>query len=182
MINPIKGTDAIIHHNAFFPIVSKSFWATSTTAQMVPKKNGTHNPTKITVVFKPIGNTNPSNRSQVQGSTLRVKDKEGIKDPKSWLKRLISPNNCQFGSKFRPVRLVKSAIHDIKLFSPQRPQYHLPELPQINRSTRFNRAGGQTPVASTRATGQARRTQRCFFLFFAVDTPKIPADRKDGKE
>ena len=41
-----------------------------------------------------------SNRSQVQGSTFRVKDKEGIKDPKSSLKMLISPNNCQFGSKF----------------------------------------------------------------------------------
>jgi hypothetical protein len=41
-----------------------------------------------------------SNRSQVQGSTFRVKDKEGPKDPKSWLKVLISPNNCQFGSKF----------------------------------------------------------------------------------
>ena len=39
------------------------------------------------------------NRSRVQGSTFRVKDKEGIKDPKSWLKMLIFPNNCQFGSK-----------------------------------------------------------------------------------
>jgi len=29
-----------------------------------------------------------------------VKDKEGIKDPKSPLKMLILPNNCQFGSKF----------------------------------------------------------------------------------
>jgi hypothetical protein len=40
------------------------------------------------------------NRSQVQGSAFRVKDKEGIKDPKSALKMLISPNNSQFGSKF----------------------------------------------------------------------------------
>ena len=40
------------------------------------------------------------NRSQVQGSTFRVKDKEGIKDPKSSLKMLIFPNNCQFGTKF----------------------------------------------------------------------------------
>jgi hypothetical protein len=40
------------------------------------------------------------NRSQVQGSTFKVKDKEGIKDLKSWLKILISSNNCQFGSKF----------------------------------------------------------------------------------
>jgi hypothetical protein len=40
------------------------------------------------------------NRSQVQGSTFRVKDKEGIKDPKSLLKMLISSNNCQFVSKF----------------------------------------------------------------------------------
>jgi hypothetical protein len=39
------------------------------------------------------------NRSQVQGSTFRVEDKEGIKDPKSRLKKLIFPNNCQFGSK-----------------------------------------------------------------------------------
>jgi hypothetical protein len=29
-----------------------------------------------------------------------VKDKEGIKEPKSSLKMFISPNNCQFGSKF----------------------------------------------------------------------------------
>ena len=42
----------------------------------------------------------PGNRSQVQGSTFRVKDKEGIKDPKSSLKMLIFPNNCQYGSKF----------------------------------------------------------------------------------
>jgi hypothetical protein len=41
----------------------------------------------------------PGNRSQVQGSTFRVKDKEGIKDPKSSLKMLIFPNNCQYGSK-----------------------------------------------------------------------------------
>jgi hypothetical protein len=36
----------------------------------------------------------------VQGSTFRIKDKEGIKDPKFSLKMLILPNNCQFGSKF----------------------------------------------------------------------------------
>jgi hypothetical protein len=40
------------------------------------------------------------NRSQVQGSTFRVEGKEDIKDPKSSLKVLISPNNCHFGSKF----------------------------------------------------------------------------------
>jgi hypothetical protein len=40
------------------------------------------------------------NRSQVQGSTFKVKNKEGFKDPKSLLKMLIFPNNCQFGSKF----------------------------------------------------------------------------------
>jgi len=40
------------------------------------------------------------NRSQVQGSTFRHKDKEGIKDPKSSLKKLMFPNNCQFGYKF----------------------------------------------------------------------------------
>jgi hypothetical protein len=31
-------------------------------------------------------------RSQVQGSTFRVKDKEGIEDPKSPLKMLIFPS------------------------------------------------------------------------------------------
>jgi hypothetical protein len=40
------------------------------------------------------------NRSRVQGSTFRVKDKEGIKDPKFSLKKLMFPNNCQFGYKF----------------------------------------------------------------------------------
>jgi hypothetical protein len=35
-------------------MVPKSFWATSTTAQMVPKKNGTHKPTNIAIVFKSI--------------------------------------------------------------------------------------------------------------------------------
>jgi hypothetical protein len=40
------------------------------------------------------------NRSQVQGSTFRIKDKEGTKDLHSWLKILIFPNNCQYGSKF----------------------------------------------------------------------------------
>jgi ABC-type amino acid transport substrate-binding protein len=43
---------------------------------------------------------NFGNRSQVQGSTFRVKDKEGIKDLKFSLKMLIFPNNCQFGCKF----------------------------------------------------------------------------------
>jgi hypothetical protein len=56
------------------------------------------------VTLIPIGLTsgtlNKGNRSQVQGSTFRVKDKEGIKDPKSSLKMLIFPNNGQFGSKF----------------------------------------------------------------------------------
>ncbi len=40
------------------------------------------------------------NRSQVQGSTFRVKDKDGVEDPKSSSKMLISRNNCQFGFKF----------------------------------------------------------------------------------
>jgi len=37
------------------------------------------------------------NRSQVQGSTFRVKDIEGIKDPKYLIKMLIFPNKikCQ---------------------------------------------------------------------------------------
>ena len=34
------------------------------------------------------------NRSQVQGSTFRVKDKEGIEGQKSSLKMLIFPSNC----------------------------------------------------------------------------------------
>jgi hypothetical protein len=33
-------------------------------------------------------------RSQVRGSTFRVKDREAIKDPKSLLKMLIFPNIC----------------------------------------------------------------------------------------
>jgi hypothetical protein len=40
------------------------------------------------------------NRSQVQGSTFRVKGKEGIEDPEASLKKLIFPCNCQFGSQF----------------------------------------------------------------------------------
>ena len=35
-----------------------------------------------------------------RGSTFRVKDKKGIKDPKPFLKVLISPNNGHFGTKF----------------------------------------------------------------------------------
>jgi len=31
---------------------------------------------------------------------FRVKEKEGIEDPKSSSKMLIFPNNCQFSSKF----------------------------------------------------------------------------------
>ncbi len=41
-----------------------------------------------------------ANRSKVQGSTFKVKDKGGIEDPKSSFKMLIFPSNCQFGSKF----------------------------------------------------------------------------------
>ena len=41
-----------------------------------------------------------SNRSQVQGSTFRVKDKGGIEDPKSSLQMFIFPSNCQFSFKF----------------------------------------------------------------------------------
>ena len=41
------------------------------------------------------------NRSQVQGSTFRVKNKESIQDsPEALVKMPISPNNCQFGSEF----------------------------------------------------------------------------------
>jgi hypothetical protein len=44
--------------------------------------------------------TKKGNRSQVRGTTFRVKDKEGIEGQKSSLKMLIFPSNCQFGSKF----------------------------------------------------------------------------------
>jgi len=55
-------------------------------------------------VFEVMSITNDTtclfrNRSQVQGSTFRVKDKEGIEDPKSSIKMFIFPSNCQFGSK-----------------------------------------------------------------------------------
>ena len=40
------------------------------------------------------------NRFKVQSSTFKVKDKEGIEDPKSSLKKLIFPSNCQFSSEF----------------------------------------------------------------------------------
>ena len=53
-MKPIKGTEAITHQNAFFPTVPKSFWATSTIAQMVPKKKGTHKPINIATDFKSI--------------------------------------------------------------------------------------------------------------------------------
>jgi len=46
------------------------------------------------------GSERDGNRSQVQGSTFRVKEKEGVEDLKASLKRLIFPGNCQFGSKF----------------------------------------------------------------------------------
>jgi len=39
-------------------------------------------------------------RSQVQGSTFRVKDKEGVEDPKSSLQMFIFPSNWQFGFKY----------------------------------------------------------------------------------
>jgi len=34
-----------------------------------------------------------------RGSTFRVKDKDGIEDPKFSIKMLIFQNNCQFGLK-----------------------------------------------------------------------------------
>ena len=40
------------------------------------------------------------NRSQVQGSTFRVKDKERHEDSKSSLQMFIFPSNCQFSFKF----------------------------------------------------------------------------------
>ncbi len=41
-----------------------------------------------------------ANRSKVQGSTFKVKNKEGLKDSEPSLRILIFPSNCQFGSKF----------------------------------------------------------------------------------
>ena len=43
-----------------------------------------------------VGTYPKGNRSQVQGSTFRVKDKEGIEDLKSSLEMLIFPSNYQF--------------------------------------------------------------------------------------
>ena len=40
------------------------------------------------------------NRSQVQGSTFRVKGKKSIEDPKYSLNMVISQSNCKFGYKF----------------------------------------------------------------------------------
>jgi len=51
-------------------------------------------------MFKQKWRINHCNRSQVQGSTFRVKDKEGIEGPKSSLQMFIFPSNCQFGLKF----------------------------------------------------------------------------------
>jgi hypothetical protein len=39
-------------------------------------------------------------RSRVQGSTFRVKVKEGVEDPKSFLQMFIFPSNCQLGLKY----------------------------------------------------------------------------------
>jgi len=60
------------------------------------------------------------NRSQVQGSTFKVKDKEGIEDPKSSLKIFISPSNCQLGSKFwiRPDEDDALLVNTYSKFSP----------------------------------------------------------------
>jgi len=55
-------------------------------------------------------------RPHTQGSTFRVKDKEGINDLKSWFKMLIFLNNCQFDSKFliRPDEVDASAVNDTR--------------------------------------------------------------------
>jgi hypothetical protein len=52
---------------------------------------------------------------------FRVKDKEGIKDPKPSLKMLIFPNNCQFGSKFwiRPDEADAFLVDTYPKFSPE---------------------------------------------------------------
>ena len=46
-----------------------------------------------------MGGMERGNRSQVLGSTFRVKGKEGIKELKLSLKMLIFPNNCRRGFK-----------------------------------------------------------------------------------
>ena len=53
------------------------------------------------------------NRSQVQGSTFRVKGKEGIEVPKSSLNMIIFQSNFQFNSKF----WIKSAENDAFLIN-----------------------------------------------------------------
>jgi len=57
-----------------------------------------------------------------RGSTFRVKDKEGIKDPQSSLKMLIFPNNCQFGPKFwiRPDEADAFVVNTLPNCSPGR--------------------------------------------------------------
>ncbi len=42
----------------------------------------------------------PAQRDLRHDSTFRVKGKEGVEDPKSWLNMVIFQSNCQFGSKF----------------------------------------------------------------------------------
>jgi hypothetical protein len=39
-------------------------------------------------------------RSQVQGSTLKVKDKEGVENPEPSLKTFIFSSGCQFSFRF----------------------------------------------------------------------------------
>ena len=41
------------------------------------------------------------NRSQVQGSTFRVKDKGKIRNPQFSRQRLVLPHNCQRSAKFQ---------------------------------------------------------------------------------
>jgi hypothetical protein len=57
-------------------------------------------------------------RFRVQRSGLRTK--KDIKDPKSSLKMLISPNNCQFGFKFwiRPDETDAFLVNTYHKFSP----------------------------------------------------------------
>jgi len=69
------------------------------------------------------------NRSRFQRATFRVKDKDGIDDPKSSSKMLIFPNNYQFCPKFR----IRPDEADAFLVNTH---------PKCNPGTRMEPAGG----------------------------------------
>ena len=60
-MKPMKGTEAISHQRALVRVFANSRWETSTTAQIVSRKNGTHSARKTASDFKSI--TQPFKRS-----------------------------------------------------------------------------------------------------------------------